>query len=754
MQIAMGYAIISGNRHRSVSGEKQIGDKQHVRAVAVGNVSEELVMEGVESRSTAEGKDALSLPASSQASNTQHEIIPIARVTTCGSLTIEVLQAVQPGPDGQPQPIYGPPDATWLAKKGASTALTLLGMLASQPHCFAPKDWLSEKLGHPPTDEDEDGEGLKRLDNVAYILRSLLYPPRADETPEDRQLRRRLVAYQRASSESGPGYRLAGMPLLWLDVTEISAHMKRARRLEQFGEDGFSEWQAAYELAKQGIFLPQEVYSDWATWRRQEVEAQWWDCVQVLSKRYREQGAAGEERALQILREYWLQHPTNEDALRPLLELLGKREWFGQAEEYYRQMCKALEEEGAEPDRRTQETIEFVRALQIQREQATNPGEMTKHSHAPLASPDDQQDGTYILFSQAAKQGIIDAIRELVGEDMDQLRRQFLQQILIAAGTTLLVPADTLLHRLEQTDTFQSHNSYLRPYEYLLVLSWKQYYAGGSQTLLPIIDDCLHALINAAREAHTEEQEQFLALLCRFYQLSGVIARDRLDITRALADGKKSIELAFTLDDAELITASLFRRAKTYLKQQCPEKALQDLEAALIYARRARDPLKGYVHQAAAEAYTSIAGPADRQLEQESLTLLDNVESLLHNGHLEDDGSFVKVNISGVSMDRARVLTHFRKAPQARQALVTARQHLGPELIRWQCRLLLADAEVHFAEDDVQSCCEALSEALKIARATHSLSNEARIDTWYQQLNILYAHQAPVRQLGEQLHSS
>jgi len=121
---------------------------------------------------------------------------------------------------------------------------------------------------------------------------------------------------------------------------------------------------------------------------------------------------------------------------------------------------------------------------------------------------------------------------------------------------------------------------------------------------------------------------------------------------------------------------------------------------------------------------------------------------------LEDDGSFVKVNISGVSMDRARVLTHFRKAPQARQALVTARQHLGPELIRWQCRLLLADAEVHFAEDDVQSCCEALSEALKIARATHSLSNEARIDTWYQQLNILYAHQAPVRQLGEQLHSS
>lgn len=37
-----------------------------------------------------------------------------------------------------------------------------------------------------------------------------------------------------------------------------------------------------------------------------------------------------------------------------------------------------------------------------------------------------------------------------------------------------------------------------------------------------------------------------LALLCRFYQLSGVVARDRMDITRALHDGKKSIELAFS----------------------------------------------------------------------------------------------------------------------------------------------------------------------------------------------------------------
>src|SRR5579875_1682350 len=150
MQITTGYAIISGNRSRSVCGEKQIGGRQHVRAVAIGNISEELVMEVLQSRSVGEGKDARSLSSSSQASSRQDVTIPLARVTTCGGLVIEVLHTVQQGPDGQPQPVYGPTDATWLARKSASTGLTLLAMLASQPHCFASKDWLSEKLGILP----------------------------------------------------------------------------------------------------------------------------------------------------------------------------------------------------------------------------------------------------------------------------------------------------------------------------------------------------------------------------------------------------------------------------------------------------------------------------------------------------------------------------------------------------------------------------------------------------------------------------
>jgi hypothetical protein len=89
--------------------------------------------------------------------------------------------------------------------------------------------------------------------------------------------------------------------------------------------------------------------------------------VQVLWKRQVEQGVAGEAEALRILREYWLRHVTSEDALRPLLELLGKREWYSQAKEYYERLCVALDLEGKQPDQRTRDIMEFQQAVQIQR---------------------------------------------------------------------------------------------------------------------------------------------------------------------------------------------------------------------------------------------------------------------------------------------------------------------------------------------------------------------------------------------------
>jgi tetratricopeptide (TPR) repeat protein len=290
-------------------------------------------------------------------------------------------------------------------------------------------------------------------------------------------------------------------------------------------------------------------------------------------------------------------------------------------------------------------------------------------------------------------------------------------------------------------------------YESVLASSWELYYTSSAQRAANNIDHWLHFLTTAAKEASGVQRDQFIALLCRFYQLSGVAARDRMDSQRALHDGKKAVDLAFHLENPELIAASFFRRARTHMQQQQYDAAISDLEAALPYADRARDPLKGYVYQTTAETYSIMAGK-DKQLQKKSLNMLDQVGRIIRKGNLEDDGSFVKLNVAGLYMDRARALTRFHEPEEAHDALGIARDNLGPELTRWQARLLLADAQTYLAESDPDSCCEMALEALKVVRATQSYSNQKRVENLSRQLQKRYPNHPQVNRLSLQLRRS
>jgi tetratricopeptide (TPR) repeat protein len=287
-----------------------------------------------------------------------------------------VLIDLHPEPDGCLQAIYGPPAASLFSMKGMTTALVLLALLASQPGGFASKDFLIQTLAHlrqsTLLDEEndwEDVEPLTRLDNVVSLLRKLLYPPKLLAFSGANRLRKHLVRFVRATQDSGPGYRLAGFPLLWLDVEAMETYVARARQLEARGEDGLEEWQAAYQIGMRGAFLAHEPYSDWADWRRGRVADLLWQSVDAQWKRAAswDEGTNGREAALRLLLEFWQAHMTNEDAFRSLVELLRKQERFGQAEECYTQLCTALDREGRLPQKRTQETMTFLRLTRDRR---------------------------------------------------------------------------------------------------------------------------------------------------------------------------------------------------------------------------------------------------------------------------------------------------------------------------------------------------------------------------------------------------
>jgi transcriptional regulator with XRE-family HTH domain len=338
-------------------------------------------------------------------------------------------------------------------------------------------------------------------------------------------------------------------------------------------------------------------------------------------------------------------------------------------------------------------------------------------------------------------------------------RRQALSNLLkippVLLGLAVVIPgsdSDQLLDELAGVVRIIDVHT-MSMYESVLASSWELYYTSSAQRAASTIDHWLHLLTTSAKEASGVERDQFIALLCRFYQLSGVAARDRMDTQRALRDGKKAVDLAFHLENPELIAASYFRRARTYMQLQQFDTALSDFEAALPYADRSRDPLKGYVYQTTAETYSMMAGE-DKQMQKKSLNMLDRVGRIIRKGNLEDDGSFVKLNISGLYMDRARALTRFYEPEEAHDALGIARDNLGPELTRWQARLLLADAHIYLAESDPESCCEMALEALKVVRATQSHSNRKRVESLCRQLHERYPLHPRVNRLSLQLQQT
>ena len=283
---------------------------------------------------------------------------PFLRITACGLLTMEVVAEVVSTDPPQARYLAFTPDQ--LRGRGTAPALTLLKLLLSRSERFALRDWLIEQFCH-----DRDVFSSVRLDNIVSQLRSLLCPPAYED------LRTQVVAHVRGSASSGDGYQLAAYPLIWTDIDALTWNVEQAARMERFGDDPLPYWERAYALARRGIFLPDELYSDWAAARRGEVAGMLRQGVQALARLYlARHGEAGEEEALLLLRSYWQEHPREEDVLRPLMELLARRECYQEALEYYAHAEKLLAEDGIEPDPRTRDLAEYVRTKQIQRQQS------------------------------------------------------------------------------------------------------------------------------------------------------------------------------------------------------------------------------------------------------------------------------------------------------------------------------------------------------------------------------------------------
>src|SRR5437660_8281 len=106
----------------------------------------------------------------------------------------------------------------------------------------------------------------------------------------------------------------------------------------------------------------------------------------------------------------------------------------------------------------------------------------------------------------------------------------------------------------------------------------------------------------------------------------------------------------------ELLTTALFRRAVIYFEQSSTfldplkrqayvQQAKDDIDAALNYCDRVRPKLKGNIYLLAAEIYASIA-ENDATQRKQCEKWYEKTANLIYRGELEDEGNFLKLNIS------------------------------------------------------------------------------------------------------------
>jgi DNA-binding SARP family transcriptional activator len=499
-------------------------------------------------------------PADSQRGHTD----TMLRISLFGPLALEWV-----GDDGTLSPL---PQERF-AGRGAAPALGLLKALLCCPNRFATRDWLMEQFW-PDTPQSKAEE---RLNDVASGLRTLLRPAGSQA---------KILHYVHGTSSSG--YRLEDYPMIWVDADAFRWYVEQAARFDRFGQDALSLWEHAYQLASRGPFLLEERYSEWASARREDLAGQYRQCVHRLAALLRERGAT--EQAILYLRAYWQTHPTDEDALRPLMELLGEQERFQEAEEYYQQLLVVLAQEDMErqPVAQTQDLREFLRAKQIQRRkrehitQVFPPSSLLETTGLATAPYHEM----HPHFSHVHTQDILPVTQRLEEQQpiMNRLRRTTIEGLLRLAGVTA-VPQEWW-ERFTSPDPSLLTEEAFATFQQLLEDGWGLCNAGEWEMTELVLK---HFLPSALRKASQHQEARLLA--AQGLVLRSILEAHRLKLALMLPLCQQAVAYAKEAGEHTTLCMSLNGLAVAYKYNQRFDDSLQSYISALPYCDEHASPL-------------------------------------------------------------------------------------------------------------------------------------------------------------------
>ncbi len=267
----------------------------------------------------------------------------------------------------------------------------------------------------------------------------------------------------------------------------------------------------------------------------------------------------------------------------------------------------------------------------------------------------------------------------------------------------------------------------IEQYQDVLRLYWELDYTSTAQESLDDIKRWIHHLQAQAKDTPSEQYRiPLIELICRYHQLATWIARDQRDYGTAFYHANRAIKLAQSLNNNELIAATLFRRGRTKLEQGDIEGAITDMDAAIPYAKRSRSQLKSLVLLASGHARVHAKNISGTDITQ-ALTLIDQAGRIVRSGNLENDESFVKLNTGRFHQDRAGALILISKPNQALDELELASRSVGVDQTRRHAYINVLRAHAYAKDGDITMALATAEEALAVSKSLRSNINIARL---------------------------
>ncbi len=326
--------------------------------------------------------------------------------------------------------------------------------------------------------------------------------------------------------------------------------------------------------------------------------------------------------------------------------------------------------------------------------------------------------------AQTVTQDIIGTVSELEGNIMDQLRRQFLQQMLNISGTAVL--PSHLLFNIETwerlTRTLNKHKpsnideGVLNELETILESYWRLFYSSASSNLLSGTLGFFHTTTSLLEYSYPTALEQRLyAIASKMSLLAGKIALDQYRSTAVDGYYKASLQAAEKVNDTTLLSVILARIASSLVEKMQPESALSLFQKA----QRLCSPKSSTitytwlaVHEAEAWAMMGQENPCLKALE-----IAEYHSDTIVPG---DDPYWTGFDRSLLFGFKGVCNLKLHKSEEAYQALQRALALASPLSSR-QIAIFFSDLAATFVQrKELEEACAMIKEALQLVVSTKS----------------------------------